>query len=497
MAQLLRISHISYTYPGAARSVLDDVSLSFPQGWTGVVGTNGCGKTTLAQIAAGAVEPTAGSVTPMLSSAYCAQDAGVEPEGLSDFACDWASEAVRLRRALRIEDDMLWHFPELSCGEQKKIQVAVSLWRNPELLVIDEPTNHVDAACRSQLMGVLRGFGGIGLLISHDRELLDGLVDQCVSFESGSVMMRPGSYTAGRRQAAIEAEAAVRLRGKAKAELSRLEVEQRKRRDLADRSASRRSARGLDKHDSDGRARRRLAVFSGQDGKATRLASRMDGRVERAQERLGQLRVEKRYEGDLWVDATPSPRKALLHLPACELPCGSGRTLRVPELYVGNKDHLGITGPNGAGKSTFMRHVVSRLSEDQGLRFLYMEQEIGSQERDRALGMLKSLTPSERGRLLSVVAQLDSDPGRILDGTGASPGELRKVMLAHGFLRQPELILLDEPTNHLDIHSIEALERALAAFPGALVLVSHDERFLEAATSERLRIEGGVLQRSR
>ena len=87
------------------------------------------------------------------------------------------------------------------------------------------------------------------------------------------------------------------------------------------------------------------------------------------------------------------------------------------------------------------------------------------------------------GFVLSAVAQLNSDPKRILDGGQPSPGEMRKIMLALGILDRPYIIIMDEPTNHLDLSSIEALQRMLSDFPGALLLVSHDTELLQAATS--------------
>ena len=96
--------------------------------------------------------------------------------------------------------------------------------------------------------------------------------------------------------------------------------------------------------------------------------------------------------------------------------------------------------------------------------------------------------------MLSNVAQLNSHPDRLLEGDVTSPGELRKLMLALGMLDHPVLIIMDEPSNHLDLHSVEALERALASYPGALLLVSHDRPFLAACTTRTWEIADGAVR---
>ena len=156
---------------------------------------------------------------------------------------------------------------------------------------------------------------------------------------------------------------------------------------------------------------------------------------------------------------------------------------------MGNTDHIGIVGPNGAGKSTLLAHLRTLMPCD--LAVLDIPQELSAAERKRVVSDLHRIAPSERGRILSIVAQLNSDPERILEGERTSPGELRKLMLAEGITRHPVLIIMDEPTNHLDLHSVEALERALAAYPGALLLVSHDRRFLGACTSRTWEVRDG------
>ncbi|HIY51874.1 MAG TPA: ATP-binding cassette domain-containing protein, partial [Candidatus Olsenella avicola] len=379
--------------------------------------------------------------------------------------------------------------------ERKKLQVATALWGRPDVLVADEPTNHLDADAREQLGAALARFRGIGILVSHDRELVDLLATRCASFEPGGIVVRPGGYSAAHDQAELERSSAAAERQNARRELARLAAEKDKRAHEAARADARRSKRNLDPRDHDARGKIDLAVFTGKDGQAGRLSSQMDARLVAARERLAAVRVTKRYDGDLWMDAEPARRRTVLHVPPATIPCGPEGTLEIPELWVGNTDHVGVVGPNGAGKSTLLSHLRVLLAQAAdaglGLEVLDIPQELPAEARDAVVGRVTSLTPADRGRVLSTVAQLNSDPDRILEGGRTSPGELRKLMLAEGILRHPALIVMDEPTNHLDLHSTEALERALAAYPGALLLVSHDRRFLDACTARTWEVRDG------
>ncbi len=476
----LNLSNIAYCYPQATEPILRGITVTFPQGWTGVVGDNGCGKTTLARIACGIVAPDTGAVGPALVSAYCAQDATNPPHNLQDFALAYDGLAMRLQQALALEDDWPWRYSTLSGGQQKRLQIACALWTEPDVLVMDEPTNHVDATTREEIIHALASFDGIGILISHDRALLDGLCDQCLFMGNGSVTMRPGSYSQASGQATLERESAVRAREEARREKRRIEREAQRRRESAAQKEAGKSLRGIGKHDGDARHKKRLAIVSGTDGIAARQAGVMQARLGRVSQQLDQIRVEKRYDADIWLEAEPSRRPVLIRLEPTQLLLGE-RRLSVPHLYISRNDHIGLVGDNGFGKTTLVKHLVACMPAE--VRVLYIPQEPSEEQQRAARRSLRDLDSVARGRVLSIVAQLNSEPERLLEGDVISPGEMRKLMLALGILDSPELIIMDEPTNHLDLGSTEALERVLAAYPGALLLVSHDAALLGATTS--------------
>lgn len=486
----LHLTDVSYTYPEASEPIFHQITTTFPTGWTGIIGANGCGKTTLAKLVCGLLMPEKGNLTPSLFSVYCQQETVHEPEGLEDFSVDYSTHAIELRSSLGIEDDWPWRFGALSHGERKRMQVAIALAKEPDVLVVDEPTNHLDSEARRTIADALERYSGIGILVSHDRLLLDGLVDRCLFMEARGVVMRPGTYSEASAQSELERKASLRAREDAKRELARVSAEKAQRAEEAGRADARRSGRTLARHDSDGRERLRLAVVSGQDGRRGQISAQMDSRIAAAELRLSSSQVEKRYTGDIWIETVPSPRKTLVRVQATSLLLGEHRLLCIPDLVVGNADHIALVGANGSGKTTLMKAMIEHIASD--IRVLSIPQELDKMQAGRLAERIRSLPGEALGRVMSIVAQMGSCPDRLMEGETSSPGELRKFMVAEGMLGRPELILMDEPTNHMDVVSVEALQRILAACPCALVLISHDEEFVQATTSTRWSFRPGV-----
>ena len=188
----------------------------------------------------------------------------------------------------------------------------------------------------------------------------------------------------------------------------------------------------------------------------------------------------------LWLeDGGCSSRNLVLNLKAGTLPLGGGRTLEFPDLQLRPTDRVALVGPNGFGKSTLIRRLLADAIAVPEERLIYIPQEITAEESQTILAEVRRLPSEQLGKVMTTVSCLGSRPGRLLESQQASPGEIRKLLLALGVARGPHLIVLDEPTNHLDLPSISCLEDALDDCPCAMLLVSHDERFLDRLTTQR------------
>ena len=217
--------NVSFAYETASAPLFTHLTAHFQTGWTGVVGVNGAGKTSLLRLATGELSPQRGTVQEAGDAIYCPQRTDTAPPLFAEFIQASEGDAHEIRGRLKIADAWLTRWDTLSHGERKRAQIGAALWRQPHILAIDEPTNHLDAEARGLLIGALHAFSGVGLLVSHDRELLDALCHQCLFMEPPRATMRPGGVTQG-TQAARQEAASIRQQARlAKRERIRLERE--------------------------------------------------------------------------------------------------------------------------------------------------------------------------------------------------------------------------------------------------------------------------------
>jgi ATPase subunit of ABC transporter with duplicated ATPase domains len=217
-------------------------------------------------------------------------------------------------------------------------------------------------------------------------------------------------------------------------------------------------------------------------------------KLERVSAEVSSFDFEKTAGRSIFVDyvRAPSPWLFVLDEPAIMV-SESSKILGEVRLSVGREDRVRVEGPNGGGKTTLIKALLAR-ARIPASKMLYVPQEIGPDEERALLAEVRGLPREERGRVMSLVAALGVEPDRLLASERPSPGEARKLMIAMGLGRHVWALVLDEPTNHMDLPSIERLEAALADYPGALLLVTHDKAFGRRSTKIKWRVEAGEVR---
>lgn len=320
-------THIEFTYPHAHEPVFSQLNVTFAIGWTAVLGDNGIGKTTLLRLLSGDLHPDAGQIAPNPNSivlAYCSQQSEECPQNLEEFAYDWSSYAVQVKRDLGIEEDWPFRYSTLSGGEAKRVQIGCALVTQPDVLILDEPTNHVDGLTREQIIRVLQQYRGIGILVSHDIALIDEVCSHCVMFER--VHTDGGIRTVARTLAGNYGQVHESMKRDAAASVARLEAARREVSRLSNVQAQRfqavqhvnalkNSGSTINRKDHDARNALKLAKSTSTDSASAKSYAQMSAKIESAERIKRSIAVPaKTYNGEIWVETKPSSRSSVITL---------------------------------------------------------------------------------------------------------------------------------------------------------------------------------------
>ena len=474
---LLNMERVCKTY--GDRWLMDDVTFYMKDGdRVGVVGVNGCGKSTFLKLAAGKESPDSGRVSydPNVRLGYLPQDPPFDPEntvmeqveaGLDPTAREIARyEAVEILTRLGITDTEQ-RMGALSGGQRKRVALAACLVHPADLLLLDEPTNHLDAEMIGWLEDYLQGFRGGILLVTHDRYFLERVADRTMEISFGKVYLYEGGYSAY-------------LDGKAC-------------REEMDAASERKRQTTL---------RRELQwVLQGPCARGTKSRERL--------ERYEKLKAAQppQAEGSLEPIRAMSSRLGKKTVELCNVSKAfDGKWVLKDFSYLLQRDdRVGIVGGNGAGKSTLLNLIAGNLTPDSGTVTLGDTVKLGyfsqhAQELNpnmTALDYVKEqgdrIETPDGMMTASRLMEKFLFPGPLqhrLIGR-LSGGEKRRLFLLGILASAPNVLLLDEPTNDLDIATMTVLESYLETFPGAIVAVSHDRYFLDRLCRRIFAVEPG------
>ncbi len=518
---------LTYSLPDG-RVLFEALDLACSRNRTALIGPNGCGKTTLVRLLSGELMPSGGTVRRLTPVAVLPQEFRPSAHaplslllriegrlsalrrleaghgGVADVELvgdEWDLPA-RARKVLARYG--LGHLPldrpvgDVSGGEATRIALAGLALGRPDFLLLDEPTNHLDAASRQALYEFIEEWTGGMLVVSHDRTLLRRM-DRIVELAERGLQVYGGDYDDYRARRAEADAAAERELAGARASLRRAE---RKAREVRERQA-RRDARGRRGRAAGGVPK---VLLNTRKANAERTGARVlsitSREVAERRERLDAARrqVEERESPrfDLQPTELPSKRRVLeLAHVTVRFPGTPRPVLEDISLTITGPERVAVAGPNGSGKTTLLEVAVGRRPPDDGSvhrlpddHVAWMDQSGLDFDPERSvLDNFRRFHPYMEGTAVryALARFLFSREAAMQPAGSLSGGQRLRASLACvlGGARPPSLLVLDEPDNHLDFDALEALESALREYDGALLVVSHDEDFLEAIGIER------------
>jgi len=507
---MLTFSHLALRR--GPRLLITDASFTIHRGEkVGIVGANGCGKSSLLSLVLGQMQPDAGSFDrpPRLILAHVAQELIGTDRPAIEFVMDGDEELREIEQAIeRAEhagqgtrlaelherygalggydarsraaqllhglgfssDDEQRPVNDFSGGWRVRLNVAQALMCRSDLLLLDEPTNHLDLDAVLWLEDWLRSYPGTLLMIAHDREFLDRTVERIVHIEHGNALLYAGNYSAFEEQRAAQLAQ----------QHSLYERQQRQIRHMMDF----------------------VERFRAKATKARQAQSRLKA-LERM-ERIAPAHVDSPFQF-AFLPPTKLPQP-LMTLERQAVGYGSKPLLDGINLTITPGSRIALLGRNGAGKSTLMKLLAGELTALSGKRLEARDLKIGyfAQHQLEQLDMADSpLTHLRRfgGATATQATELDLrnflgsfgfTGDRVFEAVGPfSGGEKARLVLALVSYQRPNLLLLDEPTNHLDLEMRQALAMALQDYEAAVVLVSHDRHLLRAVADELLLVDQG------
>lgn len=469
----------------------------------GLVGRNGAGKSTLADILTGNSTADAGTIISSrqrIKVGYLRQteDAGAFRDIMVNEV-DLSGELQRLTSHLGVSTLSNLQgekMAQLSGGEKTKLALAAVWTAQPDLAVLDEPTNHMDYQGVEYLIQELQRFPGAVIIISHDRFFLDKTVSQIAEIENGTITIYPGNYSDFRAAKQQLRESQWHLYQSQQKEQRRIDTAIEQLKNWSDKAHR--------------ESRRKGGGIKGGKEYFRKKAKKRDQAVKSQIKRLEKMRQEQveRPAADprvkFQVNFNSKGNRRVLEADSISKAYGDKTLFTGSSFYINRGEKAGIFGPNGCGKTTLVRIILGQEGLDEGQLFVsssakiaYVSQELPQGETESLQDIIREWPVERQKQIMQLLISLGLSYDRFRVALGRlSRGERMKIAMGLEIWGENDLLILDEPTNHLDVYSREALEESLIQYPGTILLISHDRYLLDRVCDHMLVFEQQQIKRA-
>lgn len=499
---MIRIENISKEY--ADKLLFKTFStVIFDGDKIGIVGANGCGKTTLMSIIAGEQKADSGVVVnDKLNVGYLKQVSNYFVEDFTPILQDqeFAKNFNKIKSLLGLKDDFALTsqpFAHLSFGEKTKLMLATILCKNPDVLLLDEPTNHLDQDGINWLIKTINNLEATVIIISHDRYFLNSVVNKIYEIENGHITEFDGNYDCYefQKHANLEREKKVYYE----------KVEENKRIEKQVEHLKQCTNKLVKATKRDGSADRRGKGYKNSvQMKVKKLASQVGAktkRLEKMKNELGDKPFEQR-EIFYALKADEFANKTLIKGQNVSKRFENKVILQNANFEICSHDKVALLGSNGCGKTTLLRMILGQDTNFEGeiwktksLKVAYLTQDVlDLDESSSILEIAKQKDKQFATQFLSNIVNMGLSKQTFDRKIGTlSLGERMRIKLCEIVLSDYNLLVLDEPTNHLDLPNRVFLQEVLEKFNGAFILVSHDKFLVEKVCSKHIKFENKTL----
>lgn len=491
---LIKISNLTFGYDGSIKNIFENITLNIDTDWKlGLIGRNGKGKTTFLKLLQEKYEYK-GTITKNVEVDYFPFEIKnknrMAIEIVNEIAPnveDW--EIIKELNLLNTDAEVLYrNFNILSGGEQAKIFLISLFLKGENFLLIDEPTNHLDIETKNNIVNYLKKKKGF-ILVSHDRNLLDKVVDHIISINNTNIEIKQGNFSSWKENKERQDNFEIKQNEKLQKSINRLEIASKNAESWSNNIEKSKYKTNNSESTID------RGYIGHKSAKMMKKSKTMEQRIEKAIDEKSNLLKNIDKNEDLKIIPLESKKNQLLVANNLQIKYNEKAIFSPISFEIKNGDRIAIVGKNGMGKSSILKLILENEIQYDGELKIANDLKISyvSQSTENLRGNLKTFAQKNNidesifKAMLSKMGFSKNDFDT--DIKDMSEGQKKKVLIAKSISEKANIYIWDEPLNYIDILTRIQIEDAILKYKPTLILVEHDEAFIEKVATKIVKLE--------